>query len=346
MNEMVTEACEAGMGRGIHSLESTHGGGEETDMKNKLELFYRKMLLIRRFEEQAIELYKEGLIGGSYHPYIGQEAVAVGVCGALRNDDYMTNTYRGRGQHLAKGASPERLFAELLGKATGYCKGKGGPMHITDVEHGILGANGIVGAGIPIAAGAALSAKMSKSDRVSVTFFGDGAINQGAFYEAANMAATWELPLILICENNLYAEMTPIQSSLKNEHLVERAEGLCIPGIIVDGNDVEAVFQATAHAVAKARKGDGPTFIEAKTYRLGGHMYGDSESYRTKEEVASWWKREPINRLGERLMENYSIEIRQLERWDQEILQEIAEAVEYARQSPEPDYSEIFEDVI
>jgi TPP-dependent pyruvate/acetoin dehydrogenase alpha subunit len=313
---------------------------------NSRETFYRKMLQIRRFEEQAIELYKEGLVGGSYHSYIGQEAVAVGVCSALRKDDYLTNTYRGRGQHLAKGAEPKRLMAEVLGKVTGYCKGKGGPMHITDLENGILGANGIVAAGIPIAVGAALNAKMAGIDRVSVTFFGDGAINQGAFYEAANLAAIWDLPVLFICENNLYSEMTPIQLSLKNKDLIERAEGLCIPGVIVDGNDVEAVFETTKEAVSKARKGKGPIFIEAKTYRLGGHMYGDSESYRTKEEVSSWWQKEPIQLLGEKMIANNEVTQEQLDRWDQTVMQEIQDAVEFAKQSQEPSFDEIFTDVI
>lgn len=315
-------------------------------MANRLKEFYRQMLLIRRFEEQAIELYKEGLIGGSYHPYIGQEAVAVGVCSALRADDYLTNTYRGRGQHIAKGAEPKLLFAEALGKATGYCKGKGGPMHITDVKNGILGANGIVGAGAPIGVGAALTAKMTGTDRVSVTFFGDGAINQGAVYEALNLAALWELPVIFVCENNLYSEMTPIQLSLKNEHLVERAAAVCIPGTIVDGNDVEAVYRVTSEAVERARGGGGPAFIEAKTYRLGGHMYGDSESYRTKEEVASWWEKEPIKRLGEKLIADGQATRDELEDLNREVMAEVAAAAAFARQSPEPGFEEIFTDVV
>ncbi|WP_305781548.1 thiamine pyrophosphate-dependent dehydrogenase E1 component subunit alpha [Paenibacillus sp. EPM92] len=329
----------------VHS-KSDNVKGEVHQMENRLKQFYRTMLLIRRFEEQAIELYKEGLVGGSYHPYIGQEAVAVGVCSALRQDDYLTNTYRGRGQHIAKGSDPKLLLAEVLGRATGYCKGKGGPMHITDVQNGILGANGIVGGGAPIGVGAALTAKMTGTDRVSVTFFGDGAINQGVVYEAMNLAAIWDLPVVFVCENNLYSEMTPIQFSLKNKDLIDRAEGVRIPGIIVDGNDVEAVFNVTTEAVERARRGEGPTFIEAKTYRLNGHMYGDSETYRSKEEVAAWWEKEPIKRLGAKLVASGEASADELEAINHEVLQEIARAAEFARQSPEPGFEEIFTDVI
>lgn len=308
--------------------------------------FYKQMLLIRRFEEQAIELYKEGLIGGSYHPYIGQEAVAVGVCQALQPDDYMTNTYRGRGQHLAKGADPKKLYAEILGKATGYCKGKGGPMHIADLEHGILGANGIVGGGIPIAVGAALTAKMSGTNRIAVTFFGDGAINQGAFYEAANLAAVWNLPVLFICENNMYSEMTPIKDAARNSHLSERAAAFAIPGITVDGNDVEAVYEAAAEAAARARRGEGPALIEADTYRLSGHMYGDSESYRTRQEVDQWWQKEPLLRLKEKIIAKGLATGEAIRQWDEQIQFRIKEAVEFSRSSPEPDLDELFTDVV
>ncbi|WP_127584731.1 thiamine pyrophosphate-dependent dehydrogenase E1 component subunit alpha [Paenibacillus koleovorans] len=314
-------------------------------MGDKLQRFYRGMRTIRRFEEMAIELYKEGLIGGSYHSYIGQEAVAVGVCSALRNDDYITTTYRGRGQHLAKGADPYKLFAELLGRVDGYCKGKGGPMHITDVQTGILGANGIVGAGVPISVGAALSAQMSGIDRVSVAFFGDGAINQGAVSEALNLAAVWCLPVILVCENNLYSEMTPFHRSVKNKDLVERAAGFCMPGIIVDGNDVEAVFETTSAAVERARRGEGPTMIEAKTYRLQGHMFGDSEMYRSKEEVAAWRGKDPLDRLKRKLLEQGLATESLLAEWDRELTSKLEQAVASARLSPEPGPEAIYADV-
>lgn len=307
--------------------------------------WYRMMAAIRRFEEMAIELYKEGLVGGSYHSYIGQEAVAAGVCAALRQDDYITTTYRGRGQHLAKGADPSKLFAEILGRVDGYCGGKGGPMHIADVETGILGANGIVAAGVPIAAGAALSAQMGGGSEVSVAFFGDGAINQGVFSETLNMAALWNLPLLFICENNLYAEMTPLHRSVKNVNLAERAAAFGVHSVIVDGNDVEAVHEAAADAVRRARQGEGPTFIEARTYRLQGHMYGDSEIYRTKEEVASWREKDPIGRWKEQLLSRGWVTEASLSDMERETEEWLRDAAEQARLSPEPEKAAIFSDV-
>jgi len=306
---------------------------------------YRQMLTIRRFEETAIQLYKKALIGGSYHSYIGQEAVAVGVCGALRADDYITTTYRGRGQHLAKGADPYRLFAELLGRVDGYCQGKGGPMHITDIETGILGANGIVAGGIPISVGAALSAQMNKSNRVSIAFFGDGAVNQGVFSEAMNLAALWQLPVIFVCENNLYAEMTPLHRSLKNKDLIERAAAFCVSSVIVDGNDVEAVLATTKAAVTQARKGKGPTFIEAKTYRLHGHMHGDSEIYRTKKEVAEWRLKDPILRQKNRLIELGRATEAELSALDSEVLELLEKAAAAACECAEPGPETITTDI-
>jgi len=306
---------------------------------------YKKMLFIRRFEEECIELYKQGLIGGSLHSYIGQEAVAVGVIMNLRKDDYITMTYRGRGHALAKGADEKKLLAEMLGRVDGYCRGKGGPMHIVSVEHGILGANAIVGGGIPIAVGAALSAQYQENDRVTVTFFGDGTVNQGAFHEALNIAAIWDLPVVFVCENNLYSEMTRIADMVKNEDLAERAAAYGMPGVVVDGNDLESVYQVAKNAIDVARQGGGPTLIEAKTYRLVGHMYGDSETYRTKEEVELWRKREPLKRLRERILEkdpNFNDEIERMER---EISNRLNQAVEFAKKSPEPDLTEIFEHV-
>lgn len=307
--------------------------------------FYRQMLTIRRFEEKAIGLYKKGLIGGSYHSYVGQEAVAVGVCGALRTEDYITTTYRGRGQHLAKGADPYRLFAEMLGRVDGYCQGKGGPMHITDVETGILGANGIVAGGIPISVGAALSAQMNKSDRVSVAFFGDGAVNQGVFSESMNLAALWQLPVLFVCENNLYAEMTPLHRSGKNKDLIERAAGFCVPSVIVDGNDVEAVFATTQAAVEQARAGRGPTFIEAKTYRLHGHMQGDAEIYRTKDEVAEWRLKDPILRQKKRLIERGQATEAELTALDEDVEEQLEKAAQAACECAEPGPETITTDI-
>ncbi|CAK4869435.1 unnamed protein product [Aphanomyces euteiches] len=307
---------------------------------------YKKMQLIRSFEEQAIELYKEGLVGGSYHSYIGQEAIAVGVCSALRDEDYITTTYRGRGQHLAKGAEPHKLFAEILGKVDGYCKGKGGPMHIAAPEIGILGANGIVGAGVPIAAGGALSAKVMGLDRVSVAFFGDGAMNQGVIYEALNLSALWDLPMIFVCENNEYSEMTPILDSVKVLDFIGRATSLGISSVTVDGNDPEAVYAVTKRAMERAQKGEGPTFIEAKTYRLQGHMYGDSESYRSKDEVQAWREKDPLKRAKQKLIEQALATENEIAQWGAEVIAELAVAVDKARLSPEPEYAEIFTDVV
>jgi len=312
-------------------------------MKNQIIEFYQTMAAIRHFEEIAIELYKEGLLGGSYHSYVGQEAVATGVCSVLRREDYITTTYRGRGQHLAKGADPVRLFAEMLGRTGGYCRGKGGPMHIADLETGILGANGIVGAGVPITAGAALSAQMSGDGRVAATFFGDGAMNQGVVSETFNLAALWNLPAVFICENNLYAEMTPLRDSVKNQNLAERAAAFGIKVESVDGNDVEAVFQTTQSLVEHAREGGGPVFLEAKTYRLHGHMFGDSESYRTKEEVAEWRTRDPIQRCEKQLLKEISTD--KLQSINTEIRQRLEQAASKARKFPEPSAAEIETDV-
>ncbi|WP_083978759.1 thiamine pyrophosphate-dependent dehydrogenase E1 component subunit alpha [Bacillus alveayuensis] len=305
----------------------------------------KKLLTIRKFEEKSVEMYKQGLMGGSLHGYIGQEAVAVGVCEHLKNDDYMGVTYRSRGQAIAKGASIEKLFAEMMGRADGYCKGKGGPMHIADMSIGLIGANGIVGAGIPIATGAAFTAKRRKKGQVAVTFFGDGATNQGVFHETLNMASIWELPIIYVCENNLYSEMSPIKNMVKNNDLAERALAYHIHSVVVDGNDVEAVSQVTQEAVERARKGLGPTFIEAKTYRQQGHMFGDSETYRSKEEVNEWKKRDPILLFTKKLTDLGVMSYQQIESLSHEIDQRIEEAYQNALNSPVADYEEIFTDV-
>ena len=249
---------------------------------------YRTMLLIRRFEEKATEFFLNGQIRGSFHPCIGQEGTAVGAVAALRRDDYMTCTYRGHGHAIAKGLDPKEAMAELLGKRTGCSKGKGGSMHFTDPSVGLLGENAIVGAGIPIAVGAALSAQMDRTDRVAMTFFGDGTVNQGVFAEALNLAVIWKLPVVLFCENNLYSEMTPIRDTVATPQITDRAVGYGMRAVRVDGYDPIATYEATLDAVERARRGEGPTFIEAMTYRLVGHMIGDNEVYRTKAEVAEW----------------------------------------------------------
>jgi acetoin:2,6-dichlorophenolindophenol oxidoreductase subunit alpha len=311
----------------------------------RVEEAWRKMILIRAFEEKCIELYKQGLMGGSLHSYIGQEAVATGVCMNLLTDDYITISYRGRGQALAKGADPYKLFAEMLGRKDGYCKGKGGPMHIACRELGILGANGIVGAGIPIAVGAALTAKNRNKGQIALTFFGDGATNQGAFHEALNLAAVLKLPIVFVCENNLYSEMTPIKKSTLVEDLAERGAAYRIPSVVVDGNDVRAVFEATKAAVNRARLGEGPTLIEAKTYRLVGHMFGDPETYRTKEEVAEWRQKEPIKRFQQVCVAENLWGEEQMNQIKDQIYKEIDIAAQLAMEAQEPGMEEIFTDV-
>jgi acetoin:2,6-dichlorophenolindophenol oxidoreductase subunit alpha len=305
----------------------------------------KTMLLIRRFEEQGVQFVMSGDIRGSFHPCIGQEATAVGACFALRRDDTMTCTYRGHGQSIAKGLDPKEAMAELLGRRTGCSKGKGGSMHYTDLNIGLLGENAIVAAGVPIAVGAALTASLDHTDRVALTFFGDGAVNQGVFHEALNLAAIWELPVIFFCENNLYSEMTPIRMMVKQERLVDR---ICAYGIAtetVDGYDPVAVYETTRTAVERARAGGGPTFIEAMTYRLVGHMVGDSEPYRTKEEVAEWRERDPVVTFPKRLVSEFGVDPEQIHAADAEVAAEMAEIVRFARESPWPDPSEATEDV-
>jgi len=306
---------------------------------------YRMMLLIRRFEEQCVEFYKSGEIRGSFHPCIGQEATAVGACYALRKDDYMTCTYRGHGQALAKGLDPSEAMAELLGRRTGCSKGKGGSMHFTDPNIGLLGENAIVGAGVPIAVGAALSAQLDRTDRVSITFFGDGAVNQGVFAEALNLAAVWNAPVVFFCENNLYSEMTPIGEMVKLEQLADRAAGFGIPGVTVDGYDPVAVYGATLAAVDRARSGGGPTFVEAMTYRLVGHMIGDTEPYRTQEEVAEWRARDPVHTFPQRLIEEFGVSQAEVEAAQAEVEDHMAEVVRFALESPWPSAAEIAEDI-
>jgi TPP-dependent pyruvate/acetoin dehydrogenase alpha subunit len=306
---------------------------------------YKTMLLIRRFEEQGVQFVLSGDIRGSFHPCIGQEATAVGACFALRRDDYMTCTYRGHGQSIAKGLDPREAMAELLGRRTGCSKGKGGSMHYTDPNIGLLGENAIVAAGVPIAVGAALTAALDHTGQVALTFFGDGAVNQGVFHEALNLAAIWELPVIFFCENNLYSEMTPIRMMVKQERLVER---ICAYGIAtetVDGYDPLAVYETTLAAVERARAGGGPTFIEAFTYRLVGHMVGDTEPYRSKEEVAGWRARDPIVTFPKRLISEFGFTAEEVAAADAKVAAELAEVVRFAQESPWPEPGEATEDV-
>jgi pyruvate dehydrogenase E1 component alpha subunit len=302
------------------------------------------MLVIRKFEETIRSLYQQGKIRGSFHPCVGQEATAVGGCWAIRTDDYMTCTYRGHGQAIAKGLSVRAALAEMLGKVTGCSKGKGGSMHFTDPSVGLLGANAIVAAGVPHAAGAALASQLQKKDNVALAYFGEGAVNQGVFLETLNLAAVWKLPLIMICENNRYSEMTPSHETTSNVETHRRASAFGLESVQIDGNDIETVYSTVEEAAAKARSGGGPTYIEALTYRLWGHMMGDPEIYRTKEEVAEARENEPILRLGRRLIE-LGCKESDLARFDSEAEAVIADAVEFAEASPVPEPADAFTDV-
>jgi len=307
---------------------------------------YEKMVRIRFFEQKAVELYQKGLIPGIPHPSIGQEAVSVGACSALREDDYIATTHRGHGDIISKGARTDKMMAELLGRKTGYCKGKGGTMHIADLDIGILGANGIVGGGLPIANGAALAFQMMGTDQVCLGFFGDGASNTGSFHEAINLASVWKLPAVFVCQNNQYAFTTPQRDHQNICEIALRATGYGIPGKCVDGNDVLAVREAVSEAVERARKQEGPTLIECKTYRWLGHFMGDpGTGYRTKEEVEEWKKRDPIKLYREKLLAMGTCGENDLEEINRNAEREIEEAVLFARNSPEPNPEDTLDDI-
>ncbi|MEJ2264816.1 MAG: thiamine pyrophosphate-dependent dehydrogenase E1 component subunit alpha [Anaerolineales bacterium] len=297
----------------------------------------RKMYLIRYFEEKAEALYAMGKIHGTMHLSIGQEACAVGACLALQADDYILSTHRGHGHCIAKGGDPDLMMAEFFGKEAGYCRGRGGSMHIADLEGGNLGANGIVGGGIPVSIGVGLSIKMQNLKRVCLTFFGDGAANEGAFHEALNMAAIWKLPVIYFCENNQYAMSMPVTKALPIDRISQRADAYNIPGVTVDGNDLIEVYGAAQEAVDRARAGKGPTLIEAITYRYRGHSKSDRQRYRTREEVKSWQARDPISNLSERLLAFDLFDRETLNQISEEAQQTIEAAVEFAESAAEPD---------
>lgn len=298
----------------------------------------RKMYLIRRFEEGAEDSYMRGLVHGTMHLSIGQEASAVGICMPLTDADQITSTHRGHGHCIAKGADVKRMFAEFFGKTTGYCKGRGGSMHIADVTKGNLGANGIVAGGIPIAVGAALSAKKMKTGKVVVSFFGDGANNEGAFHESLNMASIWKLPVIFVCENNGYGMSTSTARSTAVRDIADRAAAYAMPGVIVDGNNFSQVAEASHIAVERARRGEGPTLIESKTYRYRGHSKSDRNRYRTREEIEDWMtNRDPISLFEKELLEFGVIDQAGIEAVRATVEKEIADALEFARQSPMPD---------
>jgi TPP-dependent pyruvate/acetoin dehydrogenase alpha subunit len=298
-------------------------------------VYYREMMLIRRFEERCNALFLQGKIPSTLHLYIGQEAVAVGVCSALRKDDYALGTHRPHGHALAKGVSPDVIMAELFAKATGCCKAKGGSMHVGGMEEGMFPAIAIVGAGAPIAVGAALSAKMRGTDQVVVSFFGEGGSNEGAVHEAMNMAAIWRLPVLFVCENNLYGASTPVSQIVAIEHVADRASAYGMPGVIVDGNDVLEVRRVTLEAVARGRRGEGPTLIECKTYRLCGHSRSDACNYRSREEEAEWRDKDPLLVLARQLAKQ-DVPAETLERIEREVSERIDVAVEFAENSPDP----------
>ena len=300
---------------------------------------YRRMVRIREFEQAAIDLFLRGQLKGAATTYNGMEASAVGVCMALRRDDLIAGTHRSHGHIIAKGADTKKMMAELLGKETGYCKGRGGSMHIAAFETGSLGALAIVGAGIPIAVGAALAFKMRGEDRVAVAFTGDGGTNTGNFHEGLNMASSWDLPMILVVENNQYAVSTNIRESVNIEDLSIRARSYDIPGVRVDGFDPLAVYQATMEAVERARRGEGPTLLVTEAYRFEGHYAGEPQVYRERIEVQEYLKKDPIPRFRRYLMEEGTASQDELDAIDTEVKQEIADAIKYAKESPEPDPS-------
>jgi TPP-dependent pyruvate/acetoin dehydrogenase alpha subunit len=300
---------------------------------------YRRMVTIRRFEDHLYHLFLQGLVPGTLHQYQGQEAIAVGVCSALRPDDVIFSTHRPVGHGISKGMSLESIAAELWGKAAGCVGGKGGQMHLTDLSVGMMPSNAIVGANIPIATGAALGFKLRGEDRVAVSFFGDGASNTGAFHEGINLAALKNAPVVFICENNQYAASTHISLATKIEDIADRAAGYGIPGVVVDGMDVLAIHEAATNAVARARAGDGPTLIEAKTYRYMGHSRGDPGKYRTDQELAVWRQRDPIERFWQ-LLVNSGIDPAALDTINAQAMQAVEDAVQFAMSAPDPDPSQ------
>lgn len=314
--------------------------------KDQLLNMLYQMILIRKFEETLEKLYMLGKIHGTMHLCIGQEPTAVGACAALTKEDKITSTHRGHGHSIAKGSDIKKMMAELLGKATGYCKGKGGSMHIADLEIGNLGANGIVGGGHAIACGAAFTSKRKNLGYVTVCFFGDGASNEGSFHESLNLASIWKLPVIFLCENNLYGMSAPIKEMMNIENIADRASSYGIPGVVVDGTDVLAVMDVTKKAVQRARDGEGPTLIEAKTYRWRGHSRSDARKYRTREEEKYWVQnKDGIKLFKERLLNFGIVTEEEIKAIEDRVNKEIEEAVQFAENSPEPSLESLEQDV-
>lgn len=305
----------------------------------------RKMYVIRFFEEMVDDLFARGLVHGTMHLSVGQEASAVGSISALNHHDYILSTHRGHGHCIAKGADLNLMMAEFLGKETGYCRGRGGSMHIADMEGRNLGANGVVGGGIPLAVGVGLTLQMRRTDEIVMGFFGDGAANQGSFHEALNMAAIWSLPVVYVCENNQYGMSMSTTRAFKIEHIAQRAASYGMPGVTVDGNDVLAVYDAASEALSRARAGDGPTLVECLTYRWKGHSKSDQELYRTKEEVNIWKNKDPIRRFRDLLVDEDIISREEDAEIEEAAKRIVDEALEFAQASPEPALDTILEGV-
>ncbi|MCD4672655.1 MAG: thiamine pyrophosphate-dependent dehydrogenase E1 component subunit alpha [Anaerolineaceae bacterium] len=306
---------------------------------------YRRMALIREFDTSVKGLWKQNYIYGLAHSYVCAEAIGVGACAALRDSDFITSTHRGHGHTIAKGGDVKKMMAELMGKYDGYCLGKGGSMHIAAVDEGMLGATGIVGSGMPIAVGAALSSKVLGKDNVVVCFHGDGGTNQGVWHESINLAATWDLPVIFLCENNQWAISLPYKKASKNPRVSDRAIGYGIPGVTVDGFNVFAVYNAVAKAVERARSGNGPTLIEAKYYRYIGHFVADDERYRDMATNAPWTAFDPVERMCRFLVENGGFSEEQVQAVYESAKQEVLDAIEYAKTAPEPPLSSLYDGI-
>jgi pyruvate dehydrogenase E1 component alpha subunit len=323
----------------VQSRDAQPGTG--LDIREALRL----MLTIRHFDERALALYRAGEMRGTTHPYIGMEAVGVGVMLALRPDDYVTSTHRGHGHTIAKGGDPKRMMAELLGRATGYSGGKGGSMHIADMDKHMLGANGIVGGGMGLATGAALTARLQNTGAVAICFFGDGALEQGILHETTNLAAIWKLPVVFVCENNQYAMSARSDWSVAGGDPARRAAGYGIPGVTVDGMDLFAVNASASELVERARRGDGPAYLVCNTYRYHGHHAGDPLNYREKEEVERWRQQDPIERVKRAAIERGVMTDSEVADLERQVEAQIEEAVEFAKNSPDPTPDQLMTDI-
>ncbi len=312
--------------------------------KNILKTLYENMVLIRKAENAFQKEFLAGNIPGFIHLYLGQEAIAAAVCGQLKRDDYVTSTHRGHGHFIAKGSDLNKIAAELMGKSTGLCRGRGGSMHMTDMDNGMLGTTGIVGGGFPMAAGLGFAFQKMGTDQVAVCFFGDGSVNEGTFHEAVNLAAIWDLPVLFVCENNLYAQSTPQEYHQRVKDIAKRAEGYGITGESVDGMDVFAVYEAAKRSIRRARSGQGPTLLECKTYLYSGHYVGDAKGYRSQEEMAHYKEsRDCVKLFTERVLREGLLGQEELDGISKSVDEKVKQAVEFARKSPLPDPAEVTE---